>query len=131
MQIAAHAGVSRSWLYAQPELRDQLRGLTAISETAESAPARIERGSDASLRQRLTLAHERIRELDNENRQPPSTWAWRTHLRTVSAQPTPSSRATSLIAAHSDSCCSLISATIRTARSRSAPAGTSSTNHLT
>ena len=69
MQIAAHAGVSRSWLYAQPELRDQLRRLTAISETAESAPARTERGSDASLRQRLTLAHERIRELDNENRQ--------------------------------------------------------------
>ena len=31
MQIAAHAGVSRSWLYAQPELRDQLRRLTAIS----------------------------------------------------------------------------------------------------
>lgn len=68
MQIAAHAGVSRSWLYAQPELRDQLRQLTAISETAEPAPARIERGSDASLRQRLTLAHERIRELDNDNR---------------------------------------------------------------
>ena len=69
MQIAAHAGVSRSWLYAQPELRDQLRRLTAISETAESAPAQIERGSDASLRQRLTLAHQRIRELDEENRQ--------------------------------------------------------------
>ena len=67
MQIAAHAGVSRSWLYAQPELRDQLRRLTAISETAESVPAQIERGSDASLRQRLTLAHERIRELDDEN----------------------------------------------------------------
>ncbi|MFZ1178131.1 MAG: DUF6262 family protein [Mycobacterium sp.] len=69
MQIAVHAGVSRSWLYAQPELRDQLRRLTAISETAESVPARIERGSDASLRQRLTLAHERIRELDDENHQ--------------------------------------------------------------
>lgn len=69
MQIAAHARVSRSWLYAQPELRDQLRRLTAISETAESAPAQTERGSDASLRQRLTLAHERIRELHDENRQ--------------------------------------------------------------
>ncbi|SKR95650.1 Tn554 transposase C [Mycobacteroides abscessus subsp. massiliense] len=65
MQIAAHAGVSRSWLYAQTELRDQLRRLTA----AEPAPARVERGSDTSLRQRLTLAHERIRELDDENRQ--------------------------------------------------------------
>jgi len=67
-QIAAHAGVSRSWLYAQPELRDQLRQLTAISETAESAPTRTERGSDASLRRRLALAHERIRELDDKNR---------------------------------------------------------------
>jgi hypothetical protein len=69
MQIAAHAGVSRSWLYGQPELRDQLRWLTAISETPASAPASIEPGSNASLRQRLTLAHERIRELDDETRQ--------------------------------------------------------------
>nr|WP_325496070.1 DUF6262 family protein [Mycobacterium sp.] len=69
MQIAAHAGVSRSWLYAQPDLRDQLRRLTTTSEAAESAPARIEPGSDASLRRRLTLAHKRIRELDDQNRQ--------------------------------------------------------------
>ena len=69
-QIAAYAGVSRSWLYAQPELRDQLRRLTDIApKTAESAPTRIERSSDASLRQRLILAHERIHELDDENRQ--------------------------------------------------------------
>ena len=67
-QIAAHAGVSRSWLYAQPELREQLRQLTATPQPAESAPPRMERTSDASLRQRLTLAHERIRELDNDNR---------------------------------------------------------------
>ena len=67
-QIAARAGVSRSWLYAQPELRDQLHQLTAMSETAEAASTQIERGSDASLRQRLTLAHERIRELDDDNR---------------------------------------------------------------
>ncbi|MBI2703153.1 MAG: transposase, partial [Mycobacterium sp.] len=68
-QIAAHAGVSRSGLYAQPELRDQLRRLATISETPEPAFARVERGSDASLRQRLTLAHQRIGELDDENRQ--------------------------------------------------------------
>jgi Family of unknown function (DUF6262) len=68
-QIAAHAGVSRAWLYAQPELRDQLRQLTAISDMGQPTSAPIERGSDASLRQRLTLAHERIHELDNENRQ--------------------------------------------------------------
>jgi hypothetical protein len=35
-------------------------------------------------------------------RAPASIWAWRTHLRTVSAVPIPSNPATSLIAAHSD-----------------------------
>jgi len=66
-QIAAYAGVSRSWLYAQPELRDQIHKLTAPANP--NAPEQhIERGSDASLRQRLTLAHERIRELDDDNR---------------------------------------------------------------
>ena len=68
-QIAAHAGISRSWLYAQPELRDQLRRLTTVPDTADRQPTQPQHASDASLRQRLTLAHERIRELDNENRQ--------------------------------------------------------------
>lgn len=67
-QIAAHAGVSRSWLYAQPELRERLRQLTATPQPAESTAPQVERSSEASLHQRLTLAHERIRELDNDNR---------------------------------------------------------------
>lgn len=67
-QIAAHAGVSRSWLYAQPELRDQLRQLSAAPQPSEPAAPQVERGSEASLRQRLSLAHERVRELDNDNR---------------------------------------------------------------
>lgn len=67
-QIAAHAGVSRSWLYAQPELRDQLRKLTAAPQPADPTAAQVERSSKASLRHRLTLVHERIRELDNDNR---------------------------------------------------------------
>lgn len=67
-QVAAHAGVSRSWLYAQPELRDQLHQLTATPQPANPAAPQVERSSEASLRQRLTLAHERIRELDNDNR---------------------------------------------------------------
>ena len=67
-QIAAHAGVSRSWLYAQTELRDRLRQLTDAPQAAEPAAPQIEPSSEASLRQRLTLAHERIRELDNDNR---------------------------------------------------------------
>ena len=60
-QIAAHGGVSRSWLYAQPELRDQIRRLTTAPANSNAPAEHIERGSDASLRQRLTLAHERIR----------------------------------------------------------------------
>lgn len=67
-QIAAHAGVSRSWLYAQPELRDQLRQLTAAPQPSEPAAPQVALSSEASLRQRLTLAQERIRELDNDNR---------------------------------------------------------------
>lgn len=67
-QIAAHAGVSRSWLYAQPELRDQLRQLAATPQPSEPAVTQVARSSEASLRQRLSLAHERIRELDNDNR---------------------------------------------------------------
>ncbi|MBS4728245.1 transposase [Mycobacterium sp. SM1] len=67
-QIAAHAGVSRSWLYAQPELRDQLRQLSAAPQPTEPAAPQVEHSSEASLRQRLSLAHERIRELDNDNR---------------------------------------------------------------
>ena len=68
-QIAAHAGVSRSWLYTRPELRDQLHRLTTTPDTGSSAPQPTEHASDASRRQRLTLAHERIRELDHQNRQ--------------------------------------------------------------
>src|SRR5258708_2862824 len=68
-QIAAHAGISRSWLYAQPELRDQLRRLATVPDTDRSTTHPTAHASDASLRQRLTIAHERIRELDNENRQ--------------------------------------------------------------
>ena len=68
-EIAAHAGVSRAWLYAQTELRDDIRRLTPSATAPPPAADRIERGTDASLQQRLTLARERIRELDTENRQ--------------------------------------------------------------
>ena len=68
-QIAAHASVSRAWLYAQAEFRDGIRRLTTAApmSSAPAASDQIEHGSDASLRQRLALAHERIRELDVEN----------------------------------------------------------------
>jgi hypothetical protein len=65
--LAARAGVSRGWLYTQHELRQQ------ISPPHAPAPAQpasnAERASSASLRQRLTLAHQRIRDLSDDNQQ--------------------------------------------------------------
>ena len=66
--LAARAGVSRAWLYAQTGLRDQIRQLTHQRPTSPPIIDQTQRSSDASLRQRLTLAHTRIRELDDENR---------------------------------------------------------------
>jgi hypothetical protein len=66
--VAAHAGVSRAWLYTQPELRQQI---TALRHATPPAPPPIAPtpASDASLRQRLTLAHQRIHELTDQNQQ--------------------------------------------------------------
>jgi hypothetical protein len=67
--VAEEAGVSRSWLYTQPQLRAEIERLR---QRQRSSPGRIipdrQRASDASLRARLTAAHERIRQLQAENR---------------------------------------------------------------
>ena len=91
-QIAAHVGVSRSWLYSQPELRDQLHRLTTTPDTGSSAPHPTEHAPDASLRQRLTLAHECIRELDHQNRQLRNQIAHPHGQLAPTASPTPPSR---------------------------------------
>ena len=66
--LAARAGVSRAWLYAQAGLRDQIRQLTDHHPTNPPIIDQTQRSTDASLRQRLTLAHARITELDDDNR---------------------------------------------------------------
>jgi hypothetical protein len=67
--VAEHAGVSRSWLYSQTDLKDEIRRIRAYREPRSAAPStRREPASEASLRNRLSLAHQRIRELDDENR---------------------------------------------------------------
>lgn len=66
--IAARAGVSRAWLYAQTGLRDQIDQLTGQRSTSRPVIDQTQRSTDPSLRQRLALAHTRIRELDDENR---------------------------------------------------------------
>ena len=68
--VARQAGVSRSWLYAQPDIRAQVQQLrdTTAKAPARPVPAR-QRASDASLLARLETALARNRELASENQQ--------------------------------------------------------------
>ncbi|HYO17606.1 MAG TPA: DUF6262 family protein [Dermatophilaceae bacterium] len=68
--VAREAGVSRSWLYSQPEIRAKIDELRARrrSPTATLTPQR-QRATDASLLRRLEAATERMRQLEEDNRQ--------------------------------------------------------------
>ncbi len=68
--VAREAGVSRSWLYSQPDIRSQIDQLRARrpSPTATLTPQR-QRASDASLLRRLEASTERMRQLEQDNRQ--------------------------------------------------------------
>jgi hypothetical protein len=66
--IARHAGVSRSWIYTQTDLKDEIRRLRAQYRPEPSAPVPTgQRASDDSLRRRLEIANQRNRELADEN----------------------------------------------------------------
>jgi hypothetical protein len=67
--IANRAGVSRAWIYTQPALRDRIRQLQQHRASTGYARTTVTRATDDSLRQRLTLAHERINQLRTENQQ--------------------------------------------------------------
>jgi hypothetical protein len=67
--VARTAGVSRSWLYSQPDIRDQIQQLRSATQRAPSSPVpATQRASDASLLRRLQAASERNRSLTEENR---------------------------------------------------------------
>lgn len=62
--VARRAGVSRQWLYTQPELRADIERLRELGSGSAGVPSR-QRSSDASLRQRietLLLENGRLRE---------------------------------------------------------------------
>ncbi|MEN8656167.1 DUF6262 family protein [Streptomyces sp. 21So2-11] len=68
--VAKRARVSRSWLYAQPDLRTEIEHLRSSHRRAPASPVPArQRTSDASLLQRLEAANSRIRRLAEENRQ--------------------------------------------------------------
>jgi negative regulator of sigma E activity len=67
--VATAAAISRSWLYTQPDISDQiqrLRGKTYGAGSAGAIPAG-QRATDASLRARLTAALHRNKQLADDN----------------------------------------------------------------
>jgi hypothetical protein len=69
--VAREAGVSRSWLYAQVDLRSEIERLRAHqqSQPSDRVPPQRQRASDPSLLRRLQAATDRIRRLETENRE--------------------------------------------------------------
>ncbi|MFJ8026808.1 DUF6262 family protein [Streptomyces sp. NPDC096311] len=68
--VAREAGVSRSWLYNQPDLRAEIERLRARHRVpaTRQVPDR-QRASDASLLRRLEAAAKRNQQLEAENRE--------------------------------------------------------------
>lgn len=69
--VAREAGVSRSWLYAQDDLRAQIERLRQRHPATPSAPVppRRQQASASSLLRRLEAATARIRRLEADNQQ--------------------------------------------------------------
>lgn len=68
-RVAQAAGISRSWLYTQPDTSGQIRRLRQQTDGAGSAGAipAAQRATDTSLRARLTAALDRNKQLADEN----------------------------------------------------------------
>jgi len=64
--VAQAAGISRTWLYTQPDISSQIRRLRQETNVGSAIPA-AQRTTDASLRARLTAALERNKQLADEN----------------------------------------------------------------
>jgi hypothetical protein len=66
--LAAAAGVSRSWLYTQPDIRSQVQQIRdSTSRPRTAAVPAGQRAADASLRARLTASLQRNQQLADEN----------------------------------------------------------------
>jgi hypothetical protein len=64
--VATAADISRSWLYTQPDIRDQIRQLRGSRDPAAVIPA-SQRATEHSLRARLTATLQRNQQLADEN----------------------------------------------------------------
>jgi hypothetical protein len=64
--VAQAAGISRSWLYTQPDISSHIRRLREKTDNAGTVPAG-QRATEASLRARLTAALDRNKHLADDN----------------------------------------------------------------
>lgn len=64
--VAQRAGVSRQWLYTQPDLRAEIEQLRDRAPARDAVPAR-QRASEASLRQRVETLRAENQRLREEN----------------------------------------------------------------
>lgn len=65
--VASAAGVSRSWLYTDADLRDAITGLRRIRPANSTAAPAAQRASTDSLLERLNSARDEITRLRAEN----------------------------------------------------------------
>lgn len=65
--VARQAGVSRSWLYAQPDIRAEIERLRRRHPPTTAVPDR-QRPTDPSLHRRLQIATDRIQTLEADNK---------------------------------------------------------------
>lgn len=65
--VAAAASVSRSWLYTQPDLRDDIIRIRGAHRPSQPEASQQDRASTDSLHARLGVAQDRIRALSTEN----------------------------------------------------------------
>ncbi len=68
-RVAREAGISRSWLYTQPDISSHIRQLRQKTDGAGSAGAipAGQRATEASLRARLAATLDRNKQLADEN----------------------------------------------------------------
>jgi len=66
--VASAAGISRSWLYTQADIRSQIQRLRGIRNSDPASPVPpAQRATETSLRARLTAALARNQALTDEN----------------------------------------------------------------
>lgn len=89
--VARHAGVSRQWLYEQPQLRAEIEQLRAAGRQRSTGIPAAERASDASLRQRVAMLAAENRRLREENQSLKAELALAYGARRSAAAPSPRS----------------------------------------